>query len=68
MLNTLLRLECLVLVRFVIVYFYLCLFNYVNTLFLVLSVFDRHLGISILVAIILVFGNDYFQSHRVLQC
>jgi NADH-ubiquinone oxidoreductase chain 4L len=50
---------------FVIIYFYLCLFNYelyFVMLFLVFSVCEGALGLSILVSIIRGFGNDYFQS------
>nr|URX52672.1 NADH dehydrogenase subunit 4L [Glyptotermes nr. iridipennis] len=71
LLITLLSLEFLVLAIFVTVYFYLCLFNYelyFVMLFLVLSVCEGSLGLSILVSMIRGFGNDYFQSYSVLQC
>nr|URX52964.1 NADH dehydrogenase subunit 4L [Glyptotermes sp. 7 AB-2022a] len=71
LLITLLSLEFLVLALFVIIYFYLCLFNYelyFVMLFLVLSVCEGSLGLSILVSMIRGFGNDYFQSYSVLQC
>lgn len=71
LLITLLRLEFIVLVLFVLVYFYLCSFNYelyFVMLFLVFSVCEGSLGLSILVSMIRGFGNDYFQSYRVLQC
>jgi NADH-ubiquinone oxidoreductase chain 4L len=61
----------MVLILFVIVYFYLCLFNYelyFVMLFLVFSVCEGFLGLSILVSMIRGSGNDYFQSYRVLQC
>nr|UQJ75088.1 NADH dehydrogenase subunit 4L [Incisitermes schwarzi]WHM51923.1 NADH dehydrogenase subunit 4L [Incisitermes schwarzi] len=71
LLATLLSLEFMVLVLFVVVYFYLCLFNYelyFVMLFLVFSVCEGSLGLSILVSMIRGFGNDYFQSYSVLQC
>jgi NADH-ubiquinone oxidoreductase chain 4L len=71
LLITLLRLEFIVLVLFIIIYFYLCMFNYelyFVILFLVFSVCEGSLGLSILVSIIRGFGNDYFQSYNVLQC
>jgi NADH-ubiquinone oxidoreductase chain 4L len=71
LLITLLRLEFMVLVLFIIIYFYLCMFNYelyFVMLFLVFSVCEGSLGLSILVSIIRGFGTDYFQSYNVLQC
>nr|URX52899.1 NADH dehydrogenase subunit 4L [Glyptotermes sp. 3 AB-2022a]URX52912.1 NADH dehydrogenase subunit 4L [Glyptotermes sp.]URX52925.1 NADH dehydrogenase subunit 4L [Glyptotermes sp. 5 AB-2022a] len=71
LLITLLSLEFLVLSLFVTIYFYLCLFNYelyFVMLFLVFSVCEGALGLSILVSMIRGFGNDYFQSYSVLRC
>nr|AIY61668.1 NADH dehydrogenase subunit 4L [Glyptotermes sp. A TB-2014] len=71
LLITLLSLEFLVLNLFIILYFYLGLFNYefyFVMIFLVLSVCEGSLGLSILVSMIRGFGNDYFQSYSVLQC
>nr|URH17017.1 NADH dehydrogenase subunit 4L [Calcaritermes temnocephalus] len=71
LLITLLSLEFMVLVLFVVIYFYLCLYNYelyFVMLFLVFSVCEGSLGLSILVSMIRGFGNDYFQSYSVLQC
>nr|URX53456.1 NADH dehydrogenase subunit 4L [Incisitermes minor] len=71
LLATLLSLEFMVLSLFVTVYFYLCFFNYelyFVMLFLVFSVCEGSLGLSILVYMIRGFGNDYFQSYSVLQC
>jgi NADH-ubiquinone oxidoreductase chain 4L len=71
LLATLLRLEFIVLVLFVIIYSYLCYYDYelyFVMLFLVFSVCEGSLGLSILVSIIRGFGNDFFQSYRVLQC
>nr|URX53404.1 NADH dehydrogenase subunit 4L [Procryptotermes leewardensis] len=71
LLATLLSLEFMVLVLFVVIYFYLCSFNfelYFVMLFLVFSVCEGSLGLSILVSLIRGFGNDYFQSYSILQC
>nr|URX53172.1 NADH dehydrogenase subunit 4L [Incisitermes rhyzophorae] len=71
LLATLLSLEFMVLVLFIIIYSYLCLFNYelyFVMFFLVFSVCEGSLGLSILVSMIRGFGNDYFQSYSVLQC
>nr|URX53289.1 NADH dehydrogenase subunit 4L [Glyptotermes sp. 11 AB-2022a] len=71
LLITLLSLEFLVLSLFIIIYFYLCFYNYelyFVMFFLVFSVCEGALGLSILVSMIRGFGNDYFQSYSVLQC
>ena len=71
LLATLLRLEFIVLVLFVVIYFYLCCYDYelyFVMLFLVFSVCEGALGLSILVSMIRGFGNDFFQSYGVLQC
>nr|YP_009726968.1 NADH dehydrogenase subunit 4L [Cryptotermes declivis]QIA95628.1 NADH dehydrogenase subunit 4L [Cryptotermes declivis] len=71
LLATLLSLEFIVLVLFVVVYFYLCSFSYelyFVMLYLVFSVCEGSLGLSILVSMIRGFGNDYFRSYSVLQC
>nr|URX53586.1 NADH dehydrogenase subunit 4L [Neotermes cf. meruensis] len=71
LLATLLSLEFMVLVLFIVIYFYLCFFNYelyFVMFFLVFSVCEGALGLSVLVSMIRGFGNDYFQSYSVLQC
>nr|YP_009544247.1 NADH dehydrogenase subunit 4L [Roisinitermes ebogoensis]AYO45655.1 NADH dehydrogenase subunit 4L [Roisinitermes ebogoensis]URX52860.1 NADH dehydrogenase subunit 4L [Roisinitermes ebogoensis] len=71
LLATLLSLEYMVLIIFVAVYFYLCLYNYelyFVMVFLVFSVCEGSLGLSVLVSMIRGFGNDFFQSYSVLQC
>nr|URX53263.1 NADH dehydrogenase subunit 4L [Glyptotermes perparvus] len=71
LLITLLSLEFLVLILFTVLYFYLSFFNYelgFIMFFLVLSVCEGSLGLSVLVSMIRGFGNDYFQSYSVLQC
>jgi NADH-ubiquinone oxidoreductase chain 4L len=71
LLVTLLRLEFIVLVLYLSIYFYLCKFSYrlfFVVYFLVFSVCEGALGLSVLVSIIRRHGNDYFQSYNVLQC
>nr|UQJ75192.1 NADH dehydrogenase subunit 4L [Epicalotermes aethiopicus] len=71
LLATLLSLEFMVLMLFVTIYYYLCFYGcefYFVMLFLVFSVCEGALGLSILVSMIRGFGNDYFQSYSVLQC
>nr|URX53276.1 NADH dehydrogenase subunit 4L [Calcaritermes sp.]URX53354.1 NADH dehydrogenase subunit 4L [Calcaritermes sp.] len=71
LLVTLLSLEFMVLVLFIVTYYYLCFFShelYFVMLFLVFSVCEGSLGLSVLVSLIRGFGNDYFQSYSVLQC
>nr|QXT44267.1 NADH dehydrogenase subunit 4L [Apicotermes occultus] len=71
LLITLLSLEFIVLVLYISMYFYLCNFNYslfFVVYFLVFSVCEGSLGLSILVSMIRSHGNDYFQSYSVLQC
>jgi len=68
---TLLRLEFVVLVLYISIYFYLCSFNcsiFFVVYFVVFFVCEGSLGLSILVSIILSHGNDYFQSYSILQC
>nr|URX53976.1 NADH dehydrogenase subunit 4L [Marginitermes hubbardi] len=71
LLATLLSLEFMVLVLFAVIYFYLCIYDYelyFVMVFLVFSVCEGSLGLSVLVSMIRGFGNDYFQSYSVLQC
>nr|YP_006503905.1 NADH dehydrogenase subunit 4L [Porotermes adamsoni]AFM92405.1 NADH dehydrogenase subunit 4L [Porotermes adamsoni]WHM51910.1 NADH dehydrogenase subunit 4L [Porotermes adamsoni] len=71
LLITLLSLEFIVLVLFLVIYFYLCSFNYelfFLVVFLVFSVCEGVLGLSILVSMIRSYGNDYFRSCSMLQC
>lgn len=71
LLITLLSLEFIVLVLFLILYVYLNGFNYelfFRIVFLTFSVCEGALGLSILVSIIRRYGNDYFQSYVILQC
>jgi NADH-ubiquinone oxidoreductase chain 4L len=60
----------MVLILFIVIYFYLCIYNcelYFVMIFLVFSVCEGSLGLSVLVSMIRGFGNDYFQSYRMLQ-
>nr|QAX91138.1 NADH dehydrogenase subunit 4L [Schedorhinotermes lamanianus] len=71
LLSTLLSLEFIVLVLYLSLYYYFCSFNYnlfFVVYFLVFSVCESSLGLSILVSMIRSHGNDYFQSYSVLQC
>nr|YP_006503970.1 NADH dehydrogenase subunit 4L [Schedorhinotermes breinli]AFM92470.1 NADH dehydrogenase subunit 4L [Schedorhinotermes breinli]QAX91047.1 NADH dehydrogenase subunit 4L [Schedorhinotermes sp. 4 MW-2019]QAX91086.1 NADH dehydrogenase subunit 4L [Schedorhinotermes sp. 8 MW-2019]QAX91099.1 NADH dehydrogenase subunit 4L [Schedorhinotermes breinli] len=71
LLSTLLSLEFIVLVLYLSLYYYFCMFSYnlfFVVYFLVFSVCESSLGLSILVSMIRSHGNDYFQSYSVLQC
>lgn len=71
LLATLLSLEFMVLRLFLFLFIYLNIFNneaYFSLIFLVFSVCEGVLGLSILVAIIRTHGNDYFNSFSILQC
>nr|WEG23146.1 NADH dehydrogenase subunit 4L [Bithia sp. 1 HNL-2023a] len=69
LLSMLLTLEYMVLSLFLILMIYLNMINYENffcVLFLIFSVCEGTLGISILVSMIRTHGNDYFQSFNIL--
>nr|YP_010371923.1 NADH dehydrogenase subunit 4L [Peleteria iavana]UOX27103.1 NADH dehydrogenase subunit 4L [Peleteria iavana] len=71
LLSMLLSLEYIVLSLFLILFIYLNMMNYeffFSMLFLVFSVCEGALGLSILVSMIRTHGNDYFQSFNILQC
>nr|YP_010865990.1 NADH dehydrogenase subunit 4L [Panorpa fulvastra]WGT92275.1 NADH dehydrogenase subunit 4L [Panorpa fulvastra] len=71
LLVTLLSLEFIVLGLFFIMFMLLNLHNYetyFSMMFLVLSVCEGALGLSILVSMIRTHGNDFFQSFNILQC
>nr|AIY62084.1 NADH dehydrogenase subunit 4L [Parrhinotermes browni] len=71
LLCTLLSLEFIVLVLYMSLYYYFCSFNYnlfFVVYFLVFSVCEGSLGLSVLVSMIRSHGNDYFSSYSVLQC
>lgn len=71
LLNILLRLEFIVLRLFLLLLFYLVNFEvelYILMMFLVFSVCEGALGLSILVSIIRTYGNNYFQSFNILLC
>nr|AVN68062.1 NADH dehydrogenase subunit 4L [Polyzosteria viridissima] len=71
LLVTLLSLEFIVLVLFLMLYHYLSGYNYelyFSMVFLTFSVCEGALGLSILVSMIRSYGNDYFQSYIMLQC
>nr|AVN67707.1 NADH dehydrogenase subunit 4L [Deropeltis paulinoi] len=67
----LLSLEYIVLILFLMLYLYMNIFNYelyFSMVFLTLAVCEGALGLSILVSMIRMYGNDYFQSYVMLQC
>nr|WGO58181.1 NADH dehydrogenase subunit 4L [Centrocolumna ericea] len=71
LLVTLLSLEFIVLILYLILYSYLNSFNYelfFSMVFLTFSVCEGALGLSILVSMIRSYGNDYFQTYSMLQC
>nr|WGT92212.1 NADH dehydrogenase subunit 4L [Dicerapanorpa magna] len=71
LLVTLLSLEFIVLSLFFILFMYLNFYNYetyFSMMFLVFSVCEGVLGLSILVSMIRTHGNDFFQSFNILQC
>nr|YP_010587284.1 NADH dehydrogenase subunit 4L [Allobaccha apicalis]WAB45764.1 NADH dehydrogenase subunit 4L [Allobaccha apicalis] len=71
LLSMLLSLEYIVLSLFYLLFIYLNLLNYENyfsMVFMTFSVCEGVLGLSILVSMIRMYGNDYFQSFNILQC
>lgn len=71
LLISLLSLEFLVLRLFLLLFYYLnmnFMENYFLIIFLVFSVCEGVLGLSILVSIIRTHGNNYFQSYNLLIC
>lgn len=69
LLIVLLRLEFIVLRIFFIMLIYFIIINYdiyILIVFLVFSVCEGTLGLSILISIIRTHGNDYFQSFNLL--
>uniref|UniRef100_A0AB39A5Z3 NADH-ubiquinone oxidoreductase chain 4L n=1 Tax=Senometopia mimoexcisa TaxID=3235071 RepID=A0AB39A5Z3_9MUSC len=71
LLSMLLSLEYVVLSLFLLLFIYLntMMFeNFFSMMFLVFSVCEGALGLSILVSMIRTHGNDYFQSFNILQC
>nr|YP_010239121.1 NADH dehydrogenase subunit 4L [Miltogramma oestracea]QTF74381.1 NADH dehydrogenase subunit 4L [Miltogramma oestracea] len=71
LLSMLLSLEYMVLSLFLMLFIYLNLLNFeffFSMMFLTFSVCEGALGLSVLVSMIRVHGNDYFQSFNVLLC
>nr|AMW68069.1 NADH dehydrogenase subunit 4L [Oliarces clara] len=71
LLSTLLSLEYIVLSLFYLLCVYFMMFNYeyyFTMIFLIFSVCEGALGLSILVSMIRTHGNDYFQSFNILRC
>nr|YP_010046617.1 NADH dehydrogenase subunit 4L [Culex orbostiensis]QPJ78522.1 NADH dehydrogenase subunit 4L [Culex orbostiensis] len=71
LLCTLLSLEFMVLMLFMLLFFMLNFMSYegyFSMFFLTFCVCEGVLGLSILVSMIRTHGNDYFQSFSILQC
>nr|AVN68340.1 NADH dehydrogenase subunit 4L [Amazonina sp. Z256E] len=71
LLITLLSLEFLVLVGYCMMYIYMMGYGYelyFLMIFLTFSVCEGSLGLSILVSMIRMYGNDYFNTYSMLQC
>nr|QXN53081.1 NADH dehydrogenase subunit 4L [Hemerobius simulans] len=71
LLCTLLSLEFIVLSLFYLIFNYLLNYDYEMfflMIFLVFSVCEGVLGLSILVSMVRTHGNDYFQSFNILRC
>nr|YP_010620328.1 NADH dehydrogenase subunit 4L [Pieris brassicae]WAX37304.1 NADH dehydrogenase subunit 4L [Pieris brassicae] len=69
LLIVLLSLEFIVLSIYFLLMYYFLMMNYdmyMLMIFLVFSVCEGALGLSILVSMIRTFGNDYFQSYNLL--
>nr|WKU84050.1 NADH dehydrogenase subunit 4L [Ocyptamus priscilla] len=71
LLSMLLSLEYIVLSLFYLLFIYLNMMNFENyfsMVFMTFSVCEGVLGLSVLVSMIRMYGNDYFQSFNILQC
>nr|YP_010827556.1 NADH dehydrogenase subunit 4L [Callibia diana]WFD61152.1 NADH dehydrogenase subunit 4L [Callibia diana] len=71
LLMTLLSLEFMVLILFMILYYYVNLIEgelYMTMFFISFAVCEGALGLSIMVSMIRMYGNDYFSSFCLLQC
>nr|QTZ19003.1 NADH dehydrogenase subunit 4L [Manota sp. WQY001] len=71
LLMTLLSLEFIILSLFLLLFFSLNLFNYemyLSQMFLIISVCEGVLGLSILVSMIRAYGNNFIQSFNILLC
>nr|UAJ48123.1 NADH dehydrogenase subunit 4L [Creobroter sp.] len=71
LLMTLLSLEFIILVLFIMLYYYTMMMSgelYMTMFFLSFAVCEGALGLSILVSMIRTHGNDYFNSFGLLQC
>nr|YP_010471473.1 NADH dehydrogenase subunit 4L [Brillia brevicornis]UVG40812.1 NADH dehydrogenase subunit 4L [Brillia brevicornis] len=71
LLSVLLSLEFIVLSLFIFFFIFLSYLNYefyFSLMFLVFSVCEGALGLSILVSMIRTHGNDYFNSFSLLMC
>lgn len=68
---TLIRLEFIVLILFGFIFLNFIVINYEHyfcIVFLTFRVCEGSLGLAILVSLIRLHGNDYFQTYNILQC
>lgn len=71
LLITLISLEFIVLTIYSYIFMYIRIIEfevYFRMIFLTIRVCEGALGLSILVSLIRVYGNDYFQSYNILKC
>nr|YP_010827569.1 NADH dehydrogenase subunit 4L [Raptrix fusca]WFD61165.1 NADH dehydrogenase subunit 4L [Raptrix fusca] len=71
LLMTLLSLEFMVLILFMILYYYVNMMEgelFITMFFLSFAVCEGALGLSIMISMIRMYGNDYFNSFGLLQC
>nr|ASY98565.1 NADH dehydrogenase subunit 4L [Metallyticus sp. JZ-2017] len=67
----LLSLEFIVLVLFISLYYYVIMMSgelFLTMFFMTFSVCEGALGLSILVSMVRMYGNDFFFSFGLLQC
>nr|YP_010305000.1 NADH dehydrogenase subunit 4L [Semidalis macleodi]ULR86831.1 NADH dehydrogenase subunit 4L [Semidalis macleodi] len=71
LLSMLLSLEYVVLSLFCMIYYLMNLYGYemyFGLLYLIMSVCEGALGLSIMVLMVRMYGNDYFTSLNILLC
>nr|UBN08753.1 NADH dehydrogenase subunit 4L [Macropanesthia heppleorum] len=71
LLATLLSLEFIVLILYMVLFSYLNMYNFelfFMMIFISFSVCEGALGLSILVSMIRSYGNDFFNIYNMLQC
>nr|YP_010155766.1 NADH dehydrogenase subunit 4L [Conwentzia sinica]QQY84957.1 NADH dehydrogenase subunit 4L [Conwentzia sinica] len=71
MLSMLLSLEYMVLMMFCLIFYIMNIYNmdlYFSVIYLIMSVCEGALGLSIIVLMVRMYGNDYFSSLSILMC